>query len=121
MTKIKNQDQAESKFCQLFFEAGQALNVPTYGESANGGARSDLSTDVISAMHQCEFYDPHFIGGPGAFSHAKSRTAVERIFARAEPIAAELCTALEASNPTKALEFRARLTEINAWMLQVVE
>lgn len=121
MTKIKNRYQAESQFCQLFFEAGQALNVPTYGESGDSGVKSDLSTAVISAMHQCEFEDPHFIGGPGIFSHAQSRTAVERIFARAEPIAAELCTALEASNPTKALDFRARLTEINAWMLQVVK
>jgi hypothetical protein len=121
MTKIKDQFQAESQFCQLFFEAGQALNIPTYGEFRDRGAKSDLSTAVVSAIHQCQFDDPHFIGGPCAFSYAKSRSAVERIFARAEPIAAELCAALEASNPKKALDFRARLTEINAWMLQVVK
>lgn len=121
MTKIKNRYQAESHFCKLFFEAGQALNIPKYGESGDGGERYDLSAAVISAMHQCEFDDPHFIGGPGAFNFAKTHTDVERIFARAEPIAEELCAALEATNPTKAFDFRTRLMEINTWMLQMVK
>ncbi|WP_146097404.1 hypothetical protein [Rhodoferax sp. TS-BS-61-7] len=121
MTKIKNRYQAESNFCKLFFEAGQTLNIPKYGESCHRGERSDFSAAVIRAMHQCEFDDPHFIGGPGAFIFAKSHTDVERIFRRAEPIAEELCKALEAIDPTKARDFRTRLMEINTWMLQAAE
>jgi hypothetical protein len=121
MVKIKNKYQAESQFCQLFSEAGRTLNVPKYGESGDRWPKSDLSPEVVSAIHQCEFEDPHFIGGPGVFNFAASHAAVEKIFTRAEQIAAEICSALDASSPIKAREFRIRLTKINAWMLQAVK
>jgi hypothetical protein len=118
---IQNRYQVESHFCKLFFEAGQTLLVPKYGEAGDGRESADLSSAAIEVMHQCEFDDPHFIGGPGAFNFAKSRSDVERIFARAEPIAKELCTALGATNAAMASDFRTRLLEIKAWMLQVVK
>jgi hypothetical protein len=115
MRKIKNRYNAESAFCELFVEAGRTIGVPSFGaEPPYSGTHLTLST--VKAIHQCEFEDPHFIGGPGAFNFAKSAAEVERIFSRAEPIAAELSNSLQLINSEQAIKFRSDLLSLKEWM-----
>lgn len=120
MQQIKNRYKAESMFCELFVKAGRALGVPPYGEDDRGD-KHKLNSDTIDVIHECEFEDPHFIGGPGAFNFAKSRESINRIFERAEPVAVEVCAALETLDPARAQEFRMRLDEIRNWMLRTAD
>lgn len=119
MKMIKNRGKAESMFCKLFVDAGRALNVPAYGEADSTGLeRHHLSSGTLQAIQECEFDDPHFIGGPGAFSFAKSAAQVNRIFEKAEPITTELTGALDREAPSAATLFRANIDEIKVWMLR---
>ncbi len=118
--KIKNAYDAESLFCSLFVAAGESLGLPSYGEEAGANQAIALSEDVVRVLHQCEFDDPHFIGGPGAFNFAKTVASVNKIFERAEPIALELYAALKNVGPEDAEKFRAGLDEIQQWMLKTV-
>lgn len=120
MKTIKNRYQAESMFCKLFVDAARVLRVPSYGEEPDDQERHRLSQGTVQVVHECEFEDPHFIGGPGAFNFAKSLGQVNRIFEHAEPAVAEVCGALEGVSPTEAQIFRARINEIKAWMLRNV-
>ncbi|GAB2182562.1 hypothetical protein DLREEDagrD3_27850 [Denitratisoma sp. agr-D3] len=117
MLQIKHRGQAESLFCDLFYEAGMALGVPGYGES-DKESHLGVSSAVVDVIHQCEFGDPHFVGGPGVFSFAKKKESVEKIFSRAAPFATELLALLDERNPNFAEKFRAELAAIKDWMLR---
>jgi len=114
--KIKDRYQAETAFCDLFVSAGRRLGVPAFGEPECEGSEQELSATTIAVIHECEFYDPHFIGGPCKFNFAKSHEDVERIFLRAEPTAAELSLALEKKHPEHAQKFRTRLDSLKSWL-----
>lgn len=119
MTKIRNRYDAESLFCSLFVDAGEALGVPAFGEKGTGQGPK-LSAGSVEVIHSCEFSDPHFIGGPGAFNFAKTVSQANRIFERAEPYASELHSALREVSSEDAEKFRAGLDEIKQWMLRTV-
>lgn len=119
METIKNRYKAESMFCKLFVDAGRVLGVPQYGDADDcDREQHHLSAGSVQVVHECEFGDPHFIGGPGAFNFAKSTAQVNRIFERSEPIVSELYSALGRVRPDYAKRFRAELDEIKNWMLR---
>lgn len=119
MGKIKNRYKAESMFCQLFVDAGRALGVPSYGEDDSYRMGEDhLSAATVKALRECEFEDPHFIGGPGSFNFATSTVQVNKIFEIAGPIIAELYDALSRIDLENANKFRASFDEIKDWMLR---
>jgi hypothetical protein len=118
MKKIKNRYDAETLFCEALVEAGFTAGISPYGEEETNTSHQ-FSADTIKAIHECEFGDPHFIGGPAIFNFAKSRADVDRIFERAAPVVVELTVALEQKNPDQANKFRADLLTIRDWMSRI--
>lgn len=124
MRKIKNRYDAEDAFCNLIVEAGHVIGVPSFaGDDEDEEeplalhiGNCQLTEHAVDAIVECEFGDPHFIGGPGIFNYAQSAAQVDRIFERAEPVVAELTIALRQVSPDHANQFRANLQCILDWM-----
>ncbi|SFO37573.1 hypothetical protein [Nitrosospira briensis] len=125
MRKIKNRYDAESAFCELIVEAGRVIGVPSLADDeddeehlAQHGGSYQLTEGTLSAICECEFGDPHFIGGPAVFNFAQSVEQVNRIFERAEPVVAELTIVLQQVAPYHVNIFRADLQFIRDWMVR---
>ncbi|HWV17890.1 MAG TPA: hypothetical protein VNZ68_04865 [Rhodocyclaceae bacterium] len=126
MRKIKNRYDAENAFCELIVDAGRAVGAPSFsgdweGEDeplAQHNGDHHLTENTLDAICECEFGDPHFIGGPAIFNFAQSVAQVNRIFERAEPVVSELALALQQVNPDQASQFRVNLQSIRDWMLR---
>lgn len=124
MRKIKNRYDAENAFCELIVDAGRAVGAPSFsgdnededGRLAQHNGNYLLTSNTLDAIRECEFGDPHFIGGPAIFNFAQSIGQVNRIFERAEPIVSELAIALQKVNPDQATQFRVNLQSIRDWM-----
>ena len=85
MRKIKNKYDAENAFCELIVDAGRAIGAPSFSvDDADEDERltqhngnHQLTESTLDAIHECEFSDPHFIGGPAIFNFAQSLAQVQ--------------------------------------------
>ena len=121
MRKIKNRYDAESAFCELIVDAGIAIGAPLFSadedeDLAPHNGNHQLTKRTLDAIHECEFDDPHFIGGPAIFNYAQSQELVNRIFERAEPVVSELTFALQKVSQDRANQFQVNLQTIRDWM-----
>lgn len=61
--------------------------IKTLGSAAN---LKGCSKELLDILEQCEFSDPHFIGGPGVFIHIDTVDNANDIFDKIDDVFAEL-------------------------------
>jgi|GEM_PF-3847362 len=120
MDKFKNRYKAEDAVCEAFVTLGTLAGVDVF----SGDGPADLDKDLIAACRESNYGDPHFLGGPGCFNHAKSLMHVERIFVPATDVSDRLLRYIErrgdASKIAAAKESVLVITSAHAWMTRVV-
>lgn len=79
LPNFRNRDAAESQVCQAFAALGKLAGV----DVEQGKGPDDLDARLIQAAYQCNFEDPHFLGGPACFHYATTAAEVDALAAKA--------------------------------------
>lgn len=118
--RFKNRDNAQDRVCKAFVTLGALAGID--GESGTGPG--DISEDLILAVQECAYNDPHFLGGPCCFHHAKSAAAVREIFDRAAPVSTALMDRIRqgghAQHIAKAEAQLALIAAAKVWLAKTV-
>lgn len=117
---FKNRYEAEAAVCEAFVSLGTLAGI----DVVRGKGPVDLDKDLISACYGSFYGDPHFLGGPACFIHAKSLAHVERIFTPALNFSEMLFRYIEkrgdASKIKIAEESIAVISSTHAWLKRIV-
>lgn len=77
--KFRNRDNAEDQVCQAFTALGELAGV----EVDQGVGPDGLDAELVQAAYECNFSDPHFLGGPCIFHYATTKDQVDALAAKA--------------------------------------
>lgn len=79
---FRNRDNAESEVCKAIAALGRLAGM----DVDQGEGPEDIDAMLIEAAYQCNFDDPHFLGGPCCFNYAETTDDVDIIEMKANPV-----------------------------------
>ncbi|NHZ99098.1 hypothetical protein [Massilia sp. CCM 8734] len=77
-----SRDDAESRLCNAIAALGRLAGI----EVDQGEGPEDIDSVLIDAAYQCNFADPHFLGGPCAFNYVETADDVDKLAMKAAPV-----------------------------------
>lgn len=114
---ITSRYQAETRICEAFARAGSALGVNFSGYDLKEAETLGLTEEEYSAFIEAHFNDPHFMGGPGAFTNARTAAQLTALHKSLFPLITSILKKLTDKNKAEAVFFGHATCTIYEWLL----